>query len=532
MKKRYGYRPLFSFDSPIRAIWTGKLDGIFKGYALVGDKVLRLDFQNATYTDIDTVTTSNGKGEFFYYRGRLYLIDGSNIYIVTDDCLRYPFGYVPLVGKDWTESSIGEPYESKNLLNDHARISYVISGDGSAYLRTDDDILHVDSVLLNGEKLSEDLYSVSTLPRTVVVNGLKKGDRIVVCYTYIREPQAAYELLSCKSATVFGAINNSRPFIWNGNDRSVMFNAAYVSIESLLASRASLEDSDELYFPFAHEFSVGDGRYPISAVSRHYDRLLIFTEGGAWMADSSACGTEEFPVMRINSSIGVTSEDAAAMVANEPCTVGASAIYRWTSNTDELDECNAYSISGAIDSLLPQGFFNDAFVYYDDVKGEILISSASLDHKVLVYNTQAKCWCVFEGINAERFIDCGSDVGFIKSSDVFVFDKDCDTDMNIKGEKEIVATFKSNVFDLGTYASKHLCGISAEYSGGAISAELYFDGRSAPESTAILDYHKDYAAEHKRLSSKRFRFARLVLSASGRSAQTIRSLCLYTRQDK
>jgi hypothetical protein len=309
-----------------------------------------------------------------------------------------------------------------------------------------------------------------------------------------------------------------------------MFNAAYVSNVSLYDSRECIPESDELYFPYGHEFTVGDGRYPINAVLRHYDRLLIFTEGGAWMADSSACGIEEFPVMRINSSIGVTAARAAVMAGNEPCTVGRGSIFKWSANTDELDECNAYSISDEVNSLLPEEFFSDAFAFYDNQKREILFGSQSLGDKILVYNSDTKAWGFFEGIFADDFFDCGSDVGFTSGSKIYVFDRMLDVDIN-NGEIPIVATFKSNIIDFGTFDVKHLSSIEVKHNVGTLSLEVLFDGESRPSCSVGLGGFSALNAVRKRLSAKRFKYARVVLKSLDRSKKQIYSLCINTRKE-
>ena len=126
---------------------------------------------------------------------------------------------------------------------------------------------------------------------------MSPGDRVEVYFTYLSRASdsALEELMKCNRAFVFGGINNTRPFLWGGKN-GVMFTSAFVSEGSLNASRIGFAQSDALYFPVNYEFVVGDGVSPISAVSRHYDRLLIFTENGAWMADSSSCGIEDFPI--------------------------------------------------------------------------------------------------------------------------------------------------------------------------------------------------------------------------------------------
>ncbi len=521
LQKRCGYRLLRTFSGNVRAIWTGRLDGTVCAYVLVGNTVSLFYPSTNKLLTVGTVNTSSGEADFFYYRSGLYLADGKQIYTVGNTRIGTPYGYVPLRGKDWPDTLMGELHEPKNLLCNKGRITYVIREDHSSFLRIDSRISYIDAVYVNGSLISEASYSITSLGDTISVSSLSGGDRVEVYFTYASDTGSTDGLLSCTRATVFGGISNERPFLWNGNDKTVMYSSSFVSENSLKQSRKVFPQSDALYFPVDHEFKVGDGSSPITAVSRHYDRLLIFTETGAWMADSSACGVEDHPVMSINSKAGVISRGAEARLGNQPCTVGQSAIYRWLSSTDELDECNAYSISDALTDKLPKQFFEDAQVFADIQKDELIFCSPSLGDTVYVYQSSGSHWVRFDGINADRFVALGDSVGFLYGKSLYVFDASLSQD---EGGKEIVGVFESNIIPLSTHGTGRISSVTAALE-GECELSIRFDGEQEPSVCVPLK-----SGKKQRLTAKRARTARLSIKAGGDGRQTVRSISLTTRQ--
>lgn len=525
LEKREGYRLLCSFEEKVRAVWTGDIGAQFYCYALAGNGVYRVDVSDGSATLLGNVATTQAYTDFFYYRGGLYLLDGQKLYAVSDNGLSEPFGYVPLIGKEWSDGERGELFEPRNLLNNKGRITYIISSTASSVLYLDEEISSIDAVFVNGSAVSSDRYSKSSLGPLITVSGLATGDKVSVYFTYASVPYSAEELMRNRRAVVFGGINTSRLFLFGGTDGSVMYSSAYVSESALASSRLCYSDSDALYFPYGYEFTVGDGRYPISAVCRHYDRLLIFTEGGAWMADSSACGTEEFPVMNINSSVGVSSERGEAMLENFPCTVGVDGIYRWTADTDELNDCNAYRISGAIDSRLSRDFLKNACVYADKSRGELLFSCPDADSRVWVYSEMTSKWTSFDGIDAEYFFDVDGCVGFVRDNGIYVLDGGIYTDCG----KEISACFTSGVSNFGTDYAKHLCYAGLCFDGEGADIELYLDSEDEPSVSVSFITSDTHTAVRKRISSKRFSHLKVRLVAGAGDRQVIHSLYLTAR---
>ena len=528
LKKREGYRRICTLEDGVRAVWSGVYEGESVIFALSGDTIFKISPTSGELTTVSRLTSREGKAEFFFYRGVLYLIHGHGLCGIRNGEIFEPFGYVPLVGKDWSDFKRGEPYEARNLLNDRGRISYTVSAEPLSILHLDDEVSSIDAVYINGSLVSTDRYSVSKSVPILNISGLKAFDRVEVYFTYLNCPLSDNELGACTRAFVFGGINTSRPFLFGGNDRSVTFSGAYVSESSLDSARVVYPQSDALYFPYGHEFTVGDGRFPISSISRHYDRMLIFTKGGAWMADSSSCATEEFPVMSINSSVGVSSDHGATLLENFPYTVSNSGIYRWTADTDELNDCNAHRISAPVDDRLSPDFLSSAYVFANKKRREILFSSPSACKHTLVYSAVTSQWTSFAGIDADEFFEIDGETAFVRGSGIFVFDEAMTTD---DGE-EIAAYFTSGDVDLGSYDVKRTSEAFLTHENGEVILEITADGKAYGTSQAVFYSEQSHTLTRRRLLSGRFRHACFKLRAVGNTRHTLHSLAIGFRTRK
>ena len=478
-----------------------------------------LDAARGELSHIASVTAAYGKCEFFFYRGRLYLIGGQDLLEVGEDGVAAPNGYVPLVGKNWSDGAVGEPYEAKNLLNHRARISYVMSDPPSSVLRTDAPISSVEAVIQNGEVLPGTSYIIGSARTSVTVKGVSAGDRITLHFTYQSDTDGSYALKSCTHAEVFGGAVGSRPFLWGGEDGSVMFCAGYVSEDSLRAAQLGHPESDALYFPEGREFSVGDGQYSITGVGRHYDRLLIFTEGGAWMADSPEGSTEEFPLMKINSTVETRSHGKTARLYNDPVTVGRSAVYRWSADTDELDECNAHSISNSVAPMIEKLLKNGS-LFYNRFHNELWLYSQDVSDTVWVYSATVGGWTRFGGIRAEGFIALEEGCAFYSGKDIFIFDSALTRDV---GGRDVEAFVLFAPTDMGSPSKKRLSALELSFSGGELTAQLLSDEGNIPFCEAKVCGSAIPKTHRQRICAARASAFALKLSASSADRQRIYS---------
>lgn len=526
LQKRCGYRRVVSMSSNIRAILTGYFDGEFLGYVLSGGQLFKVNFDMGEKKLIGSTSSISGEASIFYYLGNIFVIDGEEIYELRDDTLVSSIGYVPLFGKNWGSNYPGEINEPLNLLTPRARISYIVSDNPTIFLATLHKVNSVQAVYLNDRLLSESEYVIDHNFNTINIPGLEAGDRVLVHLTFDHKVIDRNRIAYNTRAVVFGGVNTSRVFMWGWGNKNVMYSSAYVSNADLRQSRMAYPDSGALYFPADYDFTVGDGRYDITAVSRHYDRLLIFTSGDTWVAESDACGIEEFPTMRVNSEHGCLSPRGCGKRGNDPITVGRQKIMKWTSNTDRLEECNAYSISDGIEELLSNRFFQSAVVHEDKWKGEMLLTDPNdVDGRVFVYNDSGDRWYTYEGIRADIFFDGPSSVGFVSGKDICLFDDSLSKDeTSSTTERTINARFVSQPLDFGfSGRRKKLMMLSLDADLGGEAIEVSFTSDNGIQSGTEIDPENDQSLDsyNRRIPSDRFTRTSMTIESNSSAPQKV-----------
>ena len=185
LRKRSGYKAVYSSDKEIRAIWSGYIGGSFECYFLAGRGIYSLDVATGEATLKTSIPQSEGKAQFFYFRDYLYLIDGTNIYRLRDSYAISIKGYVPLFGKDWDAGYPGQINEPLNILHRHARITYKIGESVSAYLPTMYPVATIDALYKNGELVDPALYEFDTRFNTINLSGLATGDKLEANVTFV-----------------------------------------------------------------------------------------------------------------------------------------------------------------------------------------------------------------------------------------------------------------------------------------------------------------------------------------------------------
>lgn len=441
--KRDGFREIYDFSGPIRGILSIPTNEGFMAYVAVENYVYRYSSDTDVATRmLGTLSTKTGEASIFFFRGIVYIVDGVNIYEIKDGAVEISEGYVPLLGKDWGNNFPGEIYEPLNILSSRARISYVVDDPPTTFLPTLYEVSKVDAIYLNGEPLTSTQYTINSNFNTIDIKGLTPGDRIKAYVTFVRPESERQNLLSNTKGEVFGGINNSRLFLWGGKDKNRIYGSSLATDEGLADARAWYKDVGALYFPADNSFCVGDGKSEVTALSRHYDRLLIFTSDDVWMADSEIAFTNEIPILRINTDVGCSTVGGVAKCKNDPISIGRGRIFRWTSNTDTLEDCNAYSISEPIEELLDEEFFESVRVYTDKHCGEVLFSYKQGNKRgVWVYGVENGQWYRYEGISADMFFDAGDSVGFVNGSKLSVFKKGSERDVSIRSVSSYIRAF-------------------------------------------------------------------------------------------
>ena len=537
IKRRSGMKFVTSFDGDIRAIWTGYVKDEFLGYAIANKKVYKLNYDdNGEYlssTHIGNINTNSGDADIFYYRDQFFIIDGVRIYSIANDYVRDAQAYVPHYAKDWPTGDVGEVYEPLNILTNRARMSYVVTDPPNIFLCTKNSVDVVHKVLVNGVPLNSSDYEIDDYLKTINIPLMSPGDKIDVILTFKSTNNDAKNIMSSTRATVFGGMNNSRIFMWNKNSND-LYASTHVSEEELKILNEVYGNEGILYFTSNSDIRVGDGNKCIQGVSRHYDRLLVFTESETWMADSSYCDNEEVPIMRINSQSGASCEGGITRCLNDPISVDRGRILRWQSNTDELDDCNAYCISDKINEIIPDDFFDDAIAIEDKRNGEVLFAKKNdIEGIIYVYQEDKNNWYTFGNIPAAGFYEGKKNIGVYIDNRLFVFDDSLEYDIDRLGTSLSIKSYLSTYpIDFGLpYDKKRLRNINllADTNGEALKLELNTDNGMS-ESISVSASDSEYVSTYnRRLNSGRFTRASMYLEGSKKTNQRIYRIAIAVK---
>ncbi len=451
--KRYGFSPIMSLPGTPRAFWSGYLGGIKCAFALIDNSVYAVDLVSGSTSFISNIGSHSGDAEFYFCQGFLYLVDGDELYRYGNEGFTAYFGYIPLYGKSWDGCFGCEVNEHINYLSDKIRIHYKnLTSDNSLYIGVR--CSEILSVLVNGVESKENfVFSEDnrSIKRTVGVFGPNTEIFLLVRLDVAEYEAKRREICSVTRAKVYGGKDDSRALLFGGEDKSVVFVSSTVDYDSLLKSQAYDQGSSYEYFPLSGKIPVSGGRYPITAMCNHYDRLLIFTEAETYMADFTQQGADA-QILPINSDVGCSSNDGAILCGNTPYSVSKSGIYIWTSDSDKRSNCNAICISNDICDMMSEDFFTRAICCYSRKHNEAYFADPLSDEQeVFVYSCTRRCWYRFDGIPVDRFFIHEGEVAMLYGSYIFAFsENDCvDTACDGKTQSYIEAIYESNPCDFG-----------------------------------------------------------------------------------
>ena len=533
LQKREGYKLIPTSFSAIRGVWSGKLNGNTFTVAVQGATIIKLSPEDSSYTAIGNITNSIGTANFIPYRDRLYLQTEKNVFLITEDSITAVDGYAPLYGKNWPCETVGEVNEPLNLLSNHIRMSYVVDKQ-STFLYLAHTATSIEAVYINGKLITDTTrYKLSSSLKFVNISGLNVGDKVTLFVTLDESELNKEALLSCKNSCVYGDYKDSILFFWNGKQKNVMFASCSVDKSALEEVNSVYPSAMPFYISEKAIFKLPKDESHITAVCRQYDRLLIFTKDETWSATLSASPTRVLEAITVNSSYGCTAPGAAVMCGNDPICVSDGTILRFTAETDELNECNAYSISSGIDELLSPSFFSNAIMAIDKKHSEIFFRDPKDDkNEVWIYNYATDNWYRFDGIDADLLFIHEGTFGFISHTAVYILDK-TQTQDSLKGGKvqAIEAFYETHPTDFSVKGNKkRLCGMTlgATLFGGELTVEHLSDGEVISSRTFRTDstFPTSFV---KRLASRRFFYAKMRLSSNSNAHHSIHCASIWAK---
>ncbi len=483
LKKRCGFRMLTNVGTEIRAVHTTIKDGKFVLFVIGWDCIFRVDTEEGEHFGekslAGNIYTDQGEAIFFTFDGDTYIADSLYIYIYDTNTMLYTpvIGYVPLVGKDWPNNIVGPDNEPRNILNRHARITYVVSDLVSIYLCTKDIAESVEAVYLNGSRLSSDKYTIGDIFNTINVQNLSPGDRLDVYFTYKPSNNEPLSILnSSKLSAIFGGAETNRVMLCGSDGYSKIFCSKPVSRNDLADSRKIYPQSNGLYFPEGFEISIGNGAGAICSILRHHNNILIFSDSELWVASPEDDYSGKINAYSINSEIGCSNRDAAVIAGNDPVSLGRHSVWLWKNESGASKKYQAVKLSEDIDDELNMYGLENCGIFYSKVKNEIWINCRKSD-VIWIYNFDSASWYKFKGITADKLFEIDGQIAFIKDNVVFIFDEKLSVDLDENGDsKDIIASFVTNQTDFNTQKKKNLLSLNISADLGGYPIDITFEG--------------------------------------------------------
>ena len=389
---------------PRRGLWSGFVDGQEVLCAACNGYLWQLarDADGAWSKTACGAVDTEEDVFMFGFEGKLYLLNGSEYKVWDGASLTDVSGYRPMVAVSVPPSGGGTALEQVNKLTGARRARFSPDGTSTVFKLPDMGLKSIDyvkHVLIDMEVIN---YDTDLVNGTVTISpALPEGtNSIEVGWTVYGD--TAEEILAMRYAELYNGSQDTRVFIYgDGTNR-----AFYSGIDFDGAPRAD-------YFPDLNVAHVGDENTPITAMIRHYDRLLCFKLDSAWsigysqltLADGTV--TAGFYVSPVNRSVGNCAPGQAVLVENRPRTLDGRSVVEWksTSSSGNIngDERNAERISQRVEETIRSFDLSSAKTFYDKYAHEYYVIGT--DGTALVHGIDADAWYVYTNFDARCLIN-------------------------------------------------------------------------------------------------------------------------------
>ncbi len=401
LQLRPGYAPIATLgEGPVRGLWQGAIGGAEQLFAAC-------DGQLWSMTDEGAEALGALEGEhahFFGYSEKLYILTGAKYYVFDGETLAEVEGYRPLVSTGNAPSGGGTLLEQVNKLSGARRAWFSPDGTATLFQLPETALKSIDYAknTADGKAMSftanpaAGSLSFSAAP-TPGTNSLEIG------WTASESFRAEVEAM--RFSETYNGEADTRVFFYGDGSNT----ALYSGLDACGKPRAD-------YFPDLNALAVDSANTPITAMIKHYDRLLTFKTDGAFitaygtLALADGAVTAAFYTLPLNRAIGNVAPGQAVLVGNNPLTLFGRSVYEWQlSSFASKDERNASPKSDRVRKSLSELDLTKAVCYDDEYNTEYYVCAGG---KCAVYNYTADAWYLYDNIPATCFLRFGGALYF------------------------------------------------------------------------------------------------------------------------
>ena len=385
-----------------------------------------LDIEHGTATARGTYTGTKGV-HFFGFGGKIYALDGVDIYgwDLTNAGFKSVDGYTPLILTSAGLDGAGISVEPLNLLSGLRKVSYSVENVTNAsvfHLPEQSVTALVSATAADGTSIS--FYGTPDLSAgtfSLSLNGTVAALTVDVVYRKGDAHQGS-DLRKMRFSELFNGATDTRVFLYGDGS-----NLTFYSGVPYETGKGSAE-----YFPAFGEVAIGDENTPITALIRHYSRLIVYKTDSAWSVQYATLTLDDgsliaaFTALPVNRQLGNDAPGQVKLLENQPLTLDAGAAYRWSSagysTFITANENNAKRISDRAQVTLRRFDFQTVRTFNIKSAYEYWFLRDSL---ALIYNYGNDVWYVYEDIPFQQMIEADDQVyGLADDGRVLHFSRD------------------------------------------------------------------------------------------------------------
>lgn len=392
----YGVYSTLSEGAPVRGLWEGHVAGKHRLVAACGGKLW--DIVDGVASDVGDIHDS--QTFFFGFSDKLYIMTGSEYYSWDgENAPSVVDGYIPIVTTAAPPSGGGTLLEPMNILSGKKRAEYSPDGNATTFQLPENNIDEVISV--EGTEID---YTVDLGTGSVTFSSAPAAGVNTLTFTWKKGSGNRAKVVGMKYAELYNGQSDSRVFLYGDGTNEAIFSGL---------GENGLPSAE--YFPEYNVISVDSANTPITAMVRHYDRLLIFKTDSAYSCQYSTLTlnntvTAAFYTTSLNREIGCLAPGQALLVDNDARTLFGRSVYEWSLSTSGTrDERNAKRISDRVSTTLGSFDFSNCICFDDEWNQEYYIFYGS---KAVVHNYRNDTWYVYTNVPAKAIVAVGGSIYF------------------------------------------------------------------------------------------------------------------------
>lgn len=380
----YGTLCTLSAGHPVNGLWSGYINGVFHLVAACNGHLWDIDLEDRTATDKGAI--HDGQTFFFGFSDKLYILTGAEYYSWDGEGAPAAVdGYIPIVTTAAPPAGGGTLLEPINLLTGKKRAEYSPDGEATTFQLPENNLDELISV--EGTEIT---YSTDLSKGTVTFSSAPPKGVNTITFTWRKNGGDRAKVTGKKFAELYNGESDSRVFLYGDGTNEAVFSGLDEN------GKASAE-----YFPQYNVIAVDSANTPITAMIRHYDRLLIFKTDSAYSCSYSTLTLNNavqaaFYTSSLNRSIGNAAPGQARLVDNNARTVFGRSVYEWSLAANSVrDERNAKRVSDKVAATLGAFDLTQAICFDDEWNQEYYVFYGG---QAIVNNYQNDSWYFYDNL--------------------------------------------------------------------------------------------------------------------------------------